>query len=86
MLGSKKIIEKNLLKECKYLAYPGGVTNGMIVTWVKRFGYLGAFTERREGNPFYVNKFFVNRSTIEREFGLKEFQNNLLVFRKKALK
>jgi len=85
LLGSKKIIEKNLLRECKYLAYPGGVTNGMIVTWAKRFGYLGAFTEKRGSNPFYVNKFFINRTIIEKEFGIRGFQSNLLVFRKKAL-
>ena len=85
LLGSKKTIEKNLLKECKYLAYPRGVTNGMIVTWAKRFGYLGAFTLQGESNPFYVNKFFMSRTIVVKKSGIKGFQNNLEIFRKKAL-
>jgi peptidoglycan/xylan/chitin deacetylase (PgdA/CDA1 family) len=86
LLGSKKIIEKNLLRECKYLAYPSGITNGMIVTWAKRFGYLGAFTQKRDSNPFYVNEFFINRTVIEKKGGIKGFRSNLTIFRKKALK
>ena len=86
LLGSKKAVEKNLLKECKYLAYPHGVANGMIVTWAKRFGYLGAFTLQSESNPFYVNRFFVNRMVIAKKTGISGFQTKLAVFRKKDLR
>ena len=86
LLGSKKAVEKNLLRECKYLAYPHGIANGMIVTWVKRFGYLGAFTLQSESNPFYVNRFFVNRTVIAKETGISGFQKKLAVFREKELR
>jgi peptidoglycan/xylan/chitin deacetylase (PgdA/CDA1 family) len=86
LLHSKKIIEKNILRECKYLAYPYGFTNGMIITWAKRYGYLGGFTISNESNPFFANKFFINRIKIRKQYGINKFKNNLSLFRKKALK
>jgi peptidoglycan/xylan/chitin deacetylase (PgdA/CDA1 family) len=79
---SKKLIEQKLNKECKYMAYPHGETNNLVIAFLKKHGYRAAFTLKRQSNPFFVNNYMINRSVIYGEFGMEQFRKNLSVFKK----
>jgi len=77
---SKQIIEQKLNKKCKYMAYPYGETNDLVIALVKREGYRAAFTAKRGSNPFFVDNYMINRSVIHGGFNIKQFKDNLDVF------
>jgi peptidoglycan/xylan/chitin deacetylase (PgdA/CDA1 family) len=84
--SSKKIIEQKLKKQCKYLAYPYGETNTLVVELLKKYGYRAAFTVKRGSNPFFVNNYMIKRSIISGEFDMDQFKKNLAVFNEINLK
>ena len=77
---SEKLIKKKLNKECTYLAYPYGDTNNLVIALLKKYKYRGAFTVHRGSNPFFMNNYMVNRSTIYGEYSLKRFKKNLKIY------
>lgn len=83
---SKELIEKKLRKECKYMAYPYGSTNNLVVALLRKHGYRAAFTVTRGSNPFFVNNYMINRSVIYGEFDIEQFKKNLSVFNKIELR
>ena len=80
------MIKKRLNKEVKYLAYPYGDTNHLIIELIKKYGYRGALTVKRGGNPFFIHNYRVNRSMIYGDYDLDQFEKNLTVFSEEALK
>ncbi len=86
IVASEKLIEKKLNKKCTYLAYPYGDTNNLVIALLKKYGYRGAFTVHRGGNPFFMNNYIVNRSSIYGDYSLRRFQKNLTMFKKEKLK
>jgi peptidoglycan/xylan/chitin deacetylase (PgdA/CDA1 family) len=77
LIESAKIIKKQLNKDVKYLAYPFGDTNGLVIAMLGRLGYRGALTVVRSSNAFFADDFRVSRSMIYGDFDLKRFQSNL---------
>jgi len=82
---------KNLLKEklnidCKFLAYPYGETNNLVIALLKKHGYRAAFTIDRKPNPFFIDKYRIYRSVIYGSYNMDKFKNNLSVFQKNELK
>ncbi len=77
---SAEIIKKGLNKEVKYLAYPYGDTNPLVIAFLKKIGYRGALTVDRGGNPFFIHPYKVNRSMIFGTFRLEDFEKNLTYF------
>ena len=73
-------------KDIKYLAYPNGETNHLVIELVQKEGYLGAFTAKRGGNPFFIHNYRINRSMIYGDFDLNQFEKNLAVFSDEALR
>ena len=67
-------------KDIKYLSYPAGETNHLVIELVRKDGYLGAFTVKRGGSPFFVSNYRINRSMIYGDFDLTQFEKNLTVF------
>jgi peptidoglycan/xylan/chitin deacetylase (PgdA/CDA1 family) len=84
--GSREMIKKKLNREVKYLAYPYGDTTSLVVELAKKLGYRGALTIKREGNPFFVHNYRVNRSVIYGDFSLSHFERSLAVFQEQSLK
>jgi peptidoglycan/xylan/chitin deacetylase (PgdA/CDA1 family) len=82
----KKIIKKKLNKDCKYLAYPYGETNNLIITILKKYGYRAAFTIGRKPNPLFVDKYRISRSVIYGSYDMERFKKELSVFEKNELK
>jgi peptidoglycan/xylan/chitin deacetylase (PgdA/CDA1 family) len=77
-----KVIKEKLGKTCRYLAYPYGETNSLVIALLKKHGYRGALTLRCEGNPFFVHPYRMNRSVIYGNDDFHQFKKNLEVFRK----
>jgi peptidoglycan/xylan/chitin deacetylase (PgdA/CDA1 family) len=82
---SARIIKGKLNKEVKYLAYPYGDTNNLVVAFLKQKGYRGAFTVKRDANPFFMDHYSLNRSMIYGDFDLNDFKKNLRIYSRKAL-
>jgi peptidoglycan/xylan/chitin deacetylase (PgdA/CDA1 family) len=82
---SAKILKNKTNKEVKYVAYPYGETNRLVIALLKKLGYRGAFTVKRGGSPFFYNNYSINRSMIYGDFDLSEFEESLANFSSEAL-
>jgi peptidoglycan/xylan/chitin deacetylase (PgdA/CDA1 family) len=80
------LMERKLKKKCKYLAYPYGKTNDIIIAILKKQGYRAAFTVEWGSNPFFVDKYRIHRSIIHGKHDIESFKKNLSVSRKNKLK
>ena len=83
---STRIIKQRVNSDVKYLAYPYGETNHLVVALLMKLGYRGAFTVTRAGNPFFVHPHRINRSMVYGTFELKDFESNLSSFNTGALR
>lgn len=86
IVKSTKIIKEKLGRDVKYLAYPYGKTNHLVIALLKKHGYAGAFTVNRGGNPSFAGPFVVRRSMIYGDMSLKQFEKNLVISSRKALR
>jgi peptidoglycan/xylan/chitin deacetylase (PgdA/CDA1 family) len=82
----KELVEKKLNREVKYLAYPYGETNPLVIELAKKLGYRGAFTVKRGSNPFFIHNYQVNRSMVYGDFSLGQFERNLVTFQEESLR
>lgn len=85
LVDSKKLIKKKLNKECRYIAYPYGKTNHLVVAMLKKHEYLAGFTINSGENPFFVDNYNINRSVIYGNYDLKNFKKSLCIFKKKDI-
>ncbi len=69
-----------------YLAYPYGRQDDDVVKKAKEYGYIAAFTVRRQGSPAFVSPLRGHRSQIYSEMTLEDFVKNLNVFAAEELK
>ncbi len=83
---SARIIKQRVNSDVKYLAYPYGETNHLVVALLMKLGYRGAFTVERSANPFFVHPYRVNRSMIYGTFELKKFEENLKTYDTRELR
>ena len=86
LLDAAKTIKLKTNKDVKYLAYPFGDTNHLVIALLKKQGYRGALTVKRDGNAFFVNDYGVNRSMIYGDFDLSQFEKSLAVLADEALR
>ena len=77
LVFSRKRIKEELGKECKYLAYPYGITNHFVIAVARQNGYLLGFTVKRGVNPFFMNNFRLFRSMVFGEYDLEKFAKGL---------
>ncbi len=69
-----------------YLAYPYGRQDDDVVKKAREYGYIAAFTVRRQGSPAFVSPLRGHRSQIYSEMTLEDFVKNLDVFAAEELK
>lgn len=86
MLASKKEIKLRLDRECRYLAYPYGKTNSLVVAMLQKHGYRAGFTVSRESNSFFDDHYRIGRSVIYGTYDMERFKRNLSVFHPMVLK
>jgi peptidoglycan/xylan/chitin deacetylase (PgdA/CDA1 family) len=79
------VVQKRVNRPVRYMAYPFGTTNHLIVALLKKHGFRGAMTVKRGGNPFFVQNFRINRSMIYGDYTLDKFKKNLVVFQAEVL-
>ena len=82
----KKLIKKKLNKDCNCLAYPYGKTNNLVIAMLKKHGFRAAFTVDDQPNPFFIDKYKINRSVIYGKYDIEKFKNKLSVFQHMELK
>jgi peptidoglycan/xylan/chitin deacetylase (PgdA/CDA1 family) len=83
---AKRQLEGQLQTQCRYLAYPYGATNALVVAMLQKHGYRGGLTVRRGSNAFDTDPYQVKRSVIYGYYDLNRFQQNLTVFEKMELR
>jgi len=81
-----KLFQRNLGRSSQYLAYPYGRVDDDVQAKAKDYGYIAAFTVRRQGSPAFVQPLRVNRSQIYSEMSLEDFAKNLNVFHNEDLR
>jgi peptidoglycan/xylan/chitin deacetylase (PgdA/CDA1 family) len=86
IVESTRIIKEKINKEVKYLAYPYGDSNRLVVALLKKNGYVGAVTVQRGGNPFFIGDFAIKRSMIYGDMDLSRFEKNLVTFSREEFK
>jgi peptidoglycan/xylan/chitin deacetylase (PgdA/CDA1 family) len=74
------LFERHLGRRPDLLAYPYGYFDEDLLQKVREFGYVGAFSVRREGNPAFVGPYRARRSQIYGDMTLEEFARTLTVF------
>jgi peptidoglycan/xylan/chitin deacetylase (PgdA/CDA1 family) len=82
----KETVKKKLNREVKYLAYPYGDTNPLVIELARKLGYRGAFTIKRGSNPFFNHDYRVNRSVVYGDYSLSQFEKNLITFQEDPLR
>ena len=74
-----ELFRKNLGRPVDTLAYPYGDTDEEVLQHVAKYGYVAAFTVRRQSNPAFVFPLKISRSQIYSEMTPKDFTRNLAV-------
>jgi peptidoglycan/xylan/chitin deacetylase (PgdA/CDA1 family) len=82
----QNLFRQNLGEPVQTIAYPYGAWDEDLLKHLGQYGYLTAFTVRREANSAFVTPFKVHRSQIYGEMSLEEFARNLNVFHQEQLK
>lgn len=85
LVRSTRTIEKETGRKVRYLAYPYGATNHLVIALLKKVGYRGALTVKRGPSPFFVSNYRVQRSMIYGDFDLRRFEKNLATSASEAL-
>jgi peptidoglycan/xylan/chitin deacetylase (PgdA/CDA1 family)/nucleoid-associated protein YgaU len=71
---------KQLGRASDVLAYPYGDTDDELLPFVVKYGYVAAFTVRRQSNPAWAYPLKISRSQVYSEMALKDFTANLTNF------
>jgi peptidoglycan/xylan/chitin deacetylase (PgdA/CDA1 family) len=82
----QELFNKNLGRRSQILAYPYGRWEEGLLPKVKEYGYIAAFSVRRQGNASFVRPLAAHRSQIYSEMTLDDFVKNLNVFQEENLR
>ncbi|MFI5329385.1 MAG: polysaccharide deacetylase family protein [Candidatus Rokuibacteriota bacterium] len=80
------LFNRNLGRRSQILAYPYGRWEEGLLPKVKEYGYVAAFSVRRQGNAAFVRPLAGHRSQIYSEMTLDDFVKNLNVFQEENLR
>lgn len=80
------LFRKNLGRPSQALAYPYGYWDEDLLKQAREFGYVAAFTVRRQANSAFVAPLRINRSQIYAEMTIEDFAKNLNVFHAEDLR
>jgi peptidoglycan/xylan/chitin deacetylase (PgdA/CDA1 family) len=79
------LFQRHIGRTPHVLAYPYGAHDETVVKKVREYGYIAAFSVRREGNAAFVPPLQIRRSQIYSDMTLDEFARSLDVFHQEAL-
>jgi peptidoglycan/xylan/chitin deacetylase (PgdA/CDA1 family)/nucleoid-associated protein YgaU len=75
-----ELFRKQLGRATDVLAFPYGDTDEETLQHVVKYGYVAAFTVRRQSNPSFVFPLKISRAQIYSEMTPKDFTQNLTIF------
>jgi peptidoglycan/xylan/chitin deacetylase (PgdA/CDA1 family) len=82
----KQILKEKVGVSPRFLAYPYGANNHLVVAMARKAGFEAAFTVQRGSNPFFYSDLLIRRSMIYGGHTEKDFENNLKVSDDRLLK
>jgi peptidoglycan/xylan/chitin deacetylase (PgdA/CDA1 family) len=82
----QELFTRHLGRRSQVLAYPFGRWEEGLLPKVKEYGYIAAFSVRRQGNAAFVRPLAAHRSQIYSEMTLDDFVRNLNVFQEENLR
>jgi len=82
----QELFNRNLGRRSQILAYPYGRWEEGLLPKVQQYGYIAAFSVRRQGNASFVRPLAAHRSQIYSEMTLDDFVKNLNVFQEENLR
>lgn len=82
----QELFKRHLGRRSPVLAYPYGRWEEGLLPKVKKYGYIAAFSVRRQGNASFVRPLAAHRSQIYSEMTLDDFAKNLNVFQEENLR
>jgi peptidoglycan/xylan/chitin deacetylase (PgdA/CDA1 family) len=82
----QELFKRHLGRRSPVLAYPYGRWEEGLLPKVKGYGYVAAFSVRRQGNASFVRPLAAHRSQIYSEMTLDDFVKNLNVFQEENLR
>jgi hypothetical protein len=80
------LFQRHLGRTSQILAYPYGAQDDDVLKRVKEYGYIAAFTVRRQGAQSFVPLLTIHRSQIYSDMTLEEFAKNLNVFNEEPIR
>ena len=82
----QELFNRHLGRRSQVLAYPYGRWEEGLLPKVREYGYIAAFSVRRQGNASFVRPLAGHRSQIYSEMTLDDFVKNLNVFQEENLR
>lgn len=79
-------IKRELGIKCRYLAYPEGSINALLIAFAQQYGFQAGFMSAGSSNPFYVDKYRISRTIVAGSDDLEKFKQKLDVFKAMTLK
>jgi peptidoglycan/xylan/chitin deacetylase (PgdA/CDA1 family) len=86
IVAPRRTFRRHLKQPCRYYAYPQGVSDDMAIAILKKHGFKAAFTRKPGSNPFFTDKFQINRFEIDGHDGMNRFRQGLATFHPLELK
>ncbi|UCD82457.1 MAG: polysaccharide deacetylase family protein [Desulfobacterales bacterium] len=83
---SQADIKRALGKNCRYLAYPDGPINTLLVAFAQKHDFRAGFMPTGTSNPFYVDNYRIGRTLVSADDDLEKYQQKLAVFETMSLK
>ncbi len=86
VMDARSIINIRLGIQCKYIAYPYGKTDNLVVAMLQKLGISAGLTLERGSNAAFSDNFRIKRSMILSDYNIEDFEENLIIFKSMALK
>ena len=83
---SQADIKRELGRKGRFLAYPDGSINALLMAFAQQHGFQAGFMSAGPSNPFYVDKYRISRTIVAGSDGLEKFEQKLDVFKAVTLK
>lgn len=83
---SQADLKRELGVNCRFLAYPEGSINALLVAFAQQYGFRAGFMSTGTSNPFYVDNYRIGRTIVAGNDDLEKYKQKLDVFKAMTLK
>ncbi len=86
IIDAKSIINIRLGIQCKYISYPYGKTDNLVIAVLQKLGISAGLTLDKGSNAAFSDNYRIKRSMIFSNYKIEDFKENLIVFKSMQLK